>query len=96
MIPGPQRGRPVAPTYEQWNDALIEHVTCVRKGSPVYLSIDDRALLLAWRHLLSQSEGDVASVRAAFARYTAATAAMKRNPPPIQAMAATRYGVSQV
>jgi hypothetical protein len=59
----------VAPTYEEWNDALIEHVTCgVRKGSPVYLWIDERALLLTWRQLLSQTEGDLAPVRAAFAR----------------------------
>jgi hypothetical protein len=57
----------MAPGYDAWNGALIELATCgIRRGSPIYLSIDERALILAWRHFLGQPATDGASVRRAF------------------------------
>ena len=56
------------PGYDAWNAALIDLATAgVRRGSPIYLSIDDRALLVAWRHFLGQPAREGAAVRAAFA-----------------------------
>jgi hypothetical protein len=57
----------MAPNYDAWNAALIELATCgIRRGSPVYLSIDERALLVAWRQFLNQPGGEATTVRQAF------------------------------
>lgn len=56
------------PEYAAWNAAIIKMVTGdVRLGSPIFLAIDDRALLTLWRHYLGQPPLDVAAVRTAFA-----------------------------
>ncbi len=56
------------PEYDTWNTAIIDMVTGdVRRGSPIFLAIDNRALLVTWRHFLGQPALDVASVRASFA-----------------------------
>src|SRR5947209_3960499 len=56
------------PQYAAWNSAIVKMVTGdIRLGSPIFLAIDDRALLTAWRHFLGQPPADAAAVRAAFA-----------------------------
>src|SRR5215475_4279835 len=62
------RGDCMEPSYDAWNAALIDMTTDgVRRGSPIYLSIDDRALLVAWRHFLGQPPRESSEVRTAFA-----------------------------
>ena len=57
----------MSPAYDAWNAALIEFATSgIRRGSPIYLPIDERALVVAWRHFLGQAGTDAPSVRQAF------------------------------
>jgi hypothetical protein len=55
------------PGYDAWNAGLIEQATYgIRRGSPIYLSIDERALLVLWRQFLGQPAKEAQAVRKAF------------------------------
>ena len=57
----------MSPAYDAWNAALIEFATCgLRRGSPIYLSIDEHALLVSLRDFIGQPGKEALEVRQSF------------------------------